>query len=551
MSLVNVKNEDLFGELFYVFSTQGTFSSIIAEGYSGQFSTNITVQYNTFNNSQGLYIERVENITVRNNYYVEIYSSPITISNCRSVDFYSNVMINISSAIESGSSNRNISIHHNILYSSDDFRPHMFYYFYIGNYSAPYINDDMISMKYNILWGCSIGYCKIINNNTGIYWNTLDFSNNIIRLGENQLNLFNPISVNHSHNLIIGTEYFIGHADYLLDSYCSPNSSSLCINYQPADVVFRNPGNNNFGISPCFIKALEFNSNYTQYYYLSALDWNGRGYGSSRLWLSEVDDQYVGPFHPNVNPGRNVPFSYEPGIVYNTVYTSYCKSCFQVNRSYTQYFYIDSNTCEVSTYVDSCSTCNDGSLNNGTFVIYQTETIVKSLEITNSSVTYNGNVTLSDMSSLTLSYSTLNIIGSFSLSPQSNLTITKDTSIVISGDAKFSGVLIVDYRNLSQSEYDTVVSSPKVIATYSNLANKFTSVEVLKPKIIATTGGMNVDQVTFSLNYLPDRILLVSSFKETSSSSSSSVRYLGLAPSFGYLLIGYIICWMYHSIVNS
>eukprot|EP01125_Pyxidicula_operculata_P007484 TRINITY_DN2546_c0_g1_i1.p1 TRINITY_DN2546_c0_g1~~TRINITY_DN2546_c0_g1_i1.p1 ORF type:complete len:818 (-),score=69.00 TRINITY_DN2546_c0_g1_i1:211-2664(-) len=508
---------DSFSQLFFSkFSPQGGDNTINLYGRNTSIIRDVIIEYNVFDNTPGLLIETTESVTIRNNYFLEVYTS-ISFANSDQLKISFNMMINITTPLESGSSNNRVYMFHNVFYTHPDFRPFLYYYIYTGNYFSPTANDKYIAVRYNTFWACNYNECRILPLETenGVLTEQLVFENNIVQLGRFiKQSTVNPIILNSSHNLVIGTQS----TDLVMvnESYCSLNGSSMCIYTETVESIFRNPSKYNFGINPCFLKSLETSLTPNSTYFLRYPDWIGGGLGSSSSWLSEdFNGQYVGAFPINQNPPRSWPLI-DTIPAFKTTIVQLC-NCTQISRKFLNISFIDRNECDLN-ITSNCSTCSGES-----FVVNQSSsTLTDNLNFSNSNIIFQGNVTLDELSTLTLSNSTLVILGSFSLTTQSDLVVSKDTSISVEGDANLSGDLIVDLRSLSLSEYSTVIANPLIIIKYSNLTDRFQSFEVLLPTMVATTGSITNNPPTFDLQYLSDKLLLVP--------SSSNVQIPTMSP---------------------
>eukprot|EP01125_Pyxidicula_operculata_P013459 TRINITY_DN446_c0_g1_i5.p1 TRINITY_DN446_c0_g1~~TRINITY_DN446_c0_g1_i5.p1 ORF type:complete len:686 (-),score=44.20 TRINITY_DN446_c0_g1_i5:158-2215(-) len=496
-------HDDLFSDLFYNFSGPVT-NTIVCIGSNSTPCNNVVIQNCTFNNSQGIYLEKSENVTIQNNFFFEVYTTCVTFLQSDQVHITNNMMINITSGFQSGSSNGRIFIDHNVLYTTKYFRPFFFYYLYVDNYlNANEIskNDELVVMEYNTFWSCSTNYCNVLSSEPTLV-NEFRFHHNIVQLSSEAESTSNPVNMSQYNNLIFGTLP----DENVNDTYC--RNSSRCVNYESEGVLFRNNLTLNFGIDYCYIKMLEFepfNSSYWRY--SDGVDfWVGKGLGSSRYWFGENIDQYVGAFPGNMNPGIDWP-RYAPKRAFSTTYREIC-NCTSVIRAFNLFPYLDKKPCEVSN-MTLCSSCSTGTLQNSSFVVNQTQTTLSELSVVTSTLTYKGSVVLENSSKLTLENSNLIVEGSLSLSSLSYIVISGNTSVVVSGTVNFSGVLVLNYSHLSKSEFESVASMPIEIIKYSKSNNRFASFTVIPPTVATTTGAIGQLDPTYELQYLDSSLFLI------------------------------------------
>eukprot|EP01125_Pyxidicula_operculata_P013463 TRINITY_DN446_c0_g2_i4.p1 TRINITY_DN446_c0_g2~~TRINITY_DN446_c0_g2_i4.p1 ORF type:complete len:783 (-),score=47.15 TRINITY_DN446_c0_g2_i4:139-2487(-) len=507
LSVNNNTTKLLFGQLFSSdkFSTQTSSINI-----SLVSSINNRILYNIFDNCQGVYMSGVSTSFVKLNLFYGTINSPLHVHNSSYIFYQVNTLINCESFLKYGPLNVGMLIIQNIVFTQPEWRPHLSYYI---DFSSIDTDDQSLNVGSNIFWSCYTDDCELSVSIRNV---KLIMNNNIIRLGNS---ISSTISVNSIHNMISGPG--IDNAAFL-GAYCN---TSLCINDLTSEQLFRNVSIFDFSIDSCFILQLEEYSDPNDLNYLTNKDWIGSGLGSSEDWFGIGNS--VGAYSASYYIGYMwVPYS-PITKYYNTEFIKICDDCIQVSRTFNTSIFLSKHPlCEMDR-ITACSSCTTVNFTNTSLIIKQPVTVISTLVVSSSNLTYQGDVVLNQSSTLKIEKSTLLINGSLSLDPLSSLTVVPiNTTIQVLGTANFSGKLIIDFSGVPVQEFQNVFNSSREIIKFTSLATKFTSFEVQKPSgLTVTTGSINQNYpiYEFDLKYTNSSLILVPILQRPSSVSLNTV----------------------------
>eukprot|EP01125_Pyxidicula_operculata_P003975 TRINITY_DN1560_c0_g1_i10.p1 TRINITY_DN1560_c0_g1~~TRINITY_DN1560_c0_g1_i10.p1 ORF type:complete len:639 (+),score=67.07 TRINITY_DN1560_c0_g1_i10:678-2594(+) len=491
----------IFNDLFDVPFSQPMSAIVVSIEDTGVIGTNITIKSNVFYNSQGIYLLGCNSIFLYENTMYEVVRPPIICTNNKYVDFHHNFIGRADNLLYSGSGNLNLNVHHNILYTNATWRPNLYYYIFLDNYSGDNEKYDAnINVTNNILWACGDSGCELISSVPSNNNSSFIFANNIAQLAPSHFLGLDYIQYTIKKNIFVSSD--LTSNTFYDDTFCVVNDELMCV-YKSVDQIFRDVSTRNFGINQCFIQELEESTD--QGPYTSILPWFGTGLGSSNGFFGEGEGNYVGPYPGNYFYDEGWP-AVAPRKYYDTTFNHFCDSCIQITRLF---FFPDNQTCDVSNSTPPCGICTSGSLDGSVFVVNQSLSVISNLVVSNSNLTYQGDVLLDRSYTLTLQNTNLVIIGALALSYNSSIVVTYTTNVTIEGSASFNGTLVVDFSNLTYNEFDTISKKPRELFTYNSLNSQFKSFQVTQPPMSTTGGVIGDNPITFDIQYTNTSLILV------------------------------------------